>query len=73
MLSPSVTFRRGDTLSWTGQYTHDRLERVPDRGPAFDALPAGTSIRTGFAQKGDYVDDILTVARSELQWRFAPD
>lgn len=72
MLSPSVTFRQGDTFTWTGQFTHDQLERVPDRGPAFNALPAGTSIRTGFAQDGDYVDDILNVARSEMQWRFAP-
>jgi len=72
MLSPSITIGNGGDFSWTAQYTHDTLERVPDRGPAFNALPQGTSIRTGFAQDGDYVDDRLNVVRSEARWQFTP-
>ncbi len=29
-------------------------------------MPAGTSIKMGFAQDGDYVDDILQVIRSDV-------
>ncbi|MCU4378479.1 TonB-dependent receptor [Acinetobacter haemolyticus] len=73
MLSPSFTYKNDDGLTWTMQYTYDKLHRVPDRGPSFTALPKGTSIKTGFAQEGDYVNDILQVARSDLNYEFAPN
>lgn len=72
MLSPSFTYKNDDGLTWTMQYTYDKLHRVPDRGPSFSALPQGTSIKTGFAQEGDYVNDVLQVARSDLNYEFAP-
>ncbi|KCW24401.1 tonB-dependent Receptor Plug domain protein [Acinetobacter baumannii 1032359] len=63
MFSPSFTYKNDDgKLTWTTQYTYDKLNRVPDRGPTRDNLPAGTSIKMGFAQDGDYVDDILQVS-----------
>ncbi len=74
MLSPSFTYKNDDgTLTWTTQYTYDKLGRVPDRGPTRDNLPAGTSIKTGFAQDGDYVDDILQVLRTDVNYEYAPD
>ncbi len=74
MFSPSFTYKNDDgTLTWTTQYTYDKLGRVPDRGPSRDILPAGTSIKTGFAQDGDYVDDILQVVRTDVNYQYAPD
>ena len=74
MISPSFTYKNDDeTLTWTTQYTYDKLNRTPDRGPSYSVLPAGTSIKTGFAQKGDYVDDVLQVIRSDLNYEFAPN
>lgn len=74
MISPSFTYKNDDeTLTWTTQYTYDKLGRVPDRGPSYRVLPAGTSIKTGFAQKGDYVNDVLQVIRSDLNYEFAPN
>ena len=50
MISPSVTYRSDDEkLLWTTEFTYDNINRVPDRGPAYDNLPAGTSIKMGFA------------------------
>ncbi|KOA12891.1 ligand-gated channel protein, partial [Acinetobacter baumannii] len=74
MFSPSFTYKNDDgKLTWTTQYTYDKLGRVPDRGPTRDNLPAGTSIKMGFAQDGDYVDDILQVVRSDVNYEYAPD
>ncbi len=74
MFSPSFTYKNDDeTLTWTTQYTYDKLGRVPDRGPSRDILPAGTSIKMGFAQDGDYVDDILQVVRTDVNYQYAPD
>ncbi|MFW2159776.1 TonB-dependent receptor [Acinetobacter beijerinckii] len=73
MLSPSFTYKNDEGLTWTMQYTYDKLHRVPDRGPSYTALPKGTSIKTGFAQEGDYVNDVLQVARSDLNYEFAPN
>ncbi|WP_213069735.1 TonB-dependent receptor, partial [Acinetobacter pittii] len=74
MFSPSFTYKNDDgTLTWTTQYTYDKLGRVPDRGPSRDILPAGTSIKMGFAQEGDYVDDILQVVRTDVNYQYAPD
>lgn len=77
MISPSFTYRNDDqTLTWTTQYTYDKIDRVPDRGPNFSELPAGTSIKMGFAQHGDYIYDRSEVMRSDLnydlsnQWKF---
>jgi len=74
MISPSFTYKNDDeTLTWTTQYTYDKLGRVPDRGPSYSVLPVGTSIKTGFAQKDDYVEDELQVIRSDLNYEFAPN
>ena len=74
MFSPSFTYKNDDeTLIWTTQYTYDKLNRVPDRGPTRDNLPAGTSIKTGFAQDGDFVDDIFQVIRTDVSYQYAPD
>ncbi|MEN8334969.1 TonB-dependent receptor [Acinetobacter pittii] len=74
MFSPSFTYKNDDeTLTWTTQYTYDKLARVPDRGPSRDILPAETSIKMGFAQDGDYVDDILQVVRTDVNYQYAPD
>lgn len=70
MFSPSVTINNREGLQWTAQYTHDKLQRVPDRGPSYDSLPEGTSINTSFAQEDDFVDDILNVYRSDLTYEF---
>ncbi|ACE83000.1 TonB-dependent receptor [Cellvibrio japonicus] len=69
MVSPSFTYNNRAGLEWTVQYTYDKLTRVPDRGPAYDSLPSGTSIRTGFAQEGDYVEDILNSVRSDVRYQ----
>ena len=74
MLSPSFTYKNDDeSLTWTTQYTYDKLSRVPDRGPSYSSLPAGTSIKTGFAQDGNYVDDVLQVVRSDLNYSLTPN
>ncbi|MBD0058922.1 TonB-dependent receptor [Acinetobacter baumannii] len=74
MFSPSFTYKNDDgKLTWTTQYTYDKLNRVPDRGPTRDNLPAGTSIKMGFAQDGDYVDDILQVVHTDVNYEYAPD
>lgn len=71
MLSPSFTYRNDDeTFTWTTQYTYDKLQRVPDRGPSYENLPENTSIEMGFAQKGDYVDDVLQVIRTDIKYAF---
>lgn len=68
MISPSVTYDNDKNLKWTGQYTYDNLDRVPDRGPSYDSLPTGTSLDLGFAQPGDFVEDELQVVRSDLTY-----
>lgn len=74
MASPSITYRNDDqTLTWTTQYTYDKLHRVPDRGPQSFNLPANTSFKLGYAQAGDYVDDELQVARTDLKYEFLPN
>ena len=73
MLSPSILVDNRKGLRWLGQYTYDQVWRVPDRSPAYDQLPAGVSIRPGFAQPGDYVEDRLRVWRSDLAYDFNPD
>lgn len=70
MVSPSVLLDNLKGLRWIGQYTYDKIERVPDRGPAYDNLPRGVSIRTGFAHPDDYVFDRLRVLRSDLSYDF---
>ncbi|MEC8482416.1 MAG: TonB-dependent receptor, partial [Pseudomonadota bacterium] len=57
-----------DDLKWTAQYTYDKLDRVPDRGPSYDVLPEGTPLDLGFAQSGDFVEDELQVFRSDLTY-----
>ncbi len=70
MVSPSILVDTRTGLRWTGQYTYDNIWRVPDRGPAYDQLPAGVSIRKGFAHPDDYVEDRLRVLRSDLSYDF---
>lgn len=72
MVSPSILVDTRTGLRWTGQYTYDNVWRVPDRGPAYEQLPAGVSPRQGFAQPGDYVEDRLRVLRSDLSYDFNP-
>ncbi|MBO3654294.1 TonB-dependent receptor [Acinetobacter bereziniae] len=74
MISPSVTYRSDDEkLLWTTEFTYDNLERVPDRGPSYDNLPSGTSIKMGFAQAGDYVEDVLQTMRTDVKYEFTPN
>ncbi|MBF7684732.1 TonB-dependent siderophore receptor [Acinetobacter sp. B10A] len=74
MASPSVTYRNDDqTLTWTTQYTYDNLHRIPDRGPYAYNLPKGTSIKQSYAQDGDFVEDTLQVARTDLKYEYAPN
>lgn len=73
MISPSFTYRNNDqNLIWTTQYTYDKIDRTPDRGPTFDNLPTGTSIKMGFAQSGDYIYDESEVLRTDLKYEYAP-
>ena len=73
MISPSFTYRSDDErLLWTTEFTYDDLNRVPDRGPSYENLPDGTSIKMGFAQSGDYVEDVLKTARTDVKYEFAP-
>jgi iron complex outermembrane recepter protein len=74
VISPSVTYRSDDQrLVWTTELTYDDLNRVPDRSPSYDNLPKGTSIKMGFAQDNDYVEDILKTARTDVHYEFAPE
>lgn len=73
MISPSFTYRSDDErLLWTTEFTYDDLNRVPDRGPSYENLPDGTSIKMGFAQSGDYVEDVLKTARTDVKYEFSP-
>lgn len=75
MASPSVTYRNDDqTITWTTQYTYDKLHRIPDRGPSyFDLAKSGVypSIKQGFAHDGDYIDDELHLIRTDLKYQYA--
>lgn len=74
MISPSFTYKNDDeTLTWTTQYTYDKLNRTPDRGPSYSNLPAGVSIKTGFAQEGDFIEDELQVIRTDVKYQYAPN
>lgn len=74
MISPSFTYRSDDEkLLWTTEFAYDDLNRIPDRGPSYENLPKGTSTKMGFAQSGDYVEDILKTARTDVKYEFAPD
>lgn len=72
MISPSILVDTRTGLRWTGQYTYDNVWRRPDRGPVYGELPAGISIRQGFAHPDDYVEDRLRVLRSDLSYDFNP-
>lgn len=73
MFSPSILIDTRTGLRWLGQYTWDNVWRVPDRGPSYSEMPAGVSIRTGFAMPGDFVEDRLRVLRSDLSYDFNRD
>lgn len=72
MVSPSILIDTRRGLRWTAQYTWDQVWRVPDRGPSYETLPAGVSVRTGFQHPGDDVEDRLRVLRSDLSYDFNP-
>ncbi len=73
MISPSVLFDNGNGLTWLGQYTYDKIHRIPDRAPAYDALPADVSHRIAYAHPDDFVEDTMRMARSVLDYRIADD
>ena len=74
MLSPSLTYRSDDEkLLWTTEYTYDSLNRTPDRGPSYEELPAGVSIKTGFAGSNDNIVDETKSFRTDLKYEFAPN
>lgn len=74
MISPSVTYRSDDEkLLWTTQYTYDKLQRTPDRGPNYENLPKDVSIKTGFARSTDFIDDELQTIRTDLKYEYAPN
>lgn len=74
MLSPSLTYRSDDEkLLWTTEYTYDSLNRTPDRGPVYNELPAGVSIKTGFAGTNDNIVDETKSFRTDLKYEFAPN
>ncbi|RKG35638.1 TonB-dependent siderophore receptor [Acinetobacter guerrae] len=74
LLSPSVSYRNDDqTLLWTTQYTYDKLDRTPDRGPSYENLPKDVSLKTGFARPTDYIEDELQTIRTDLKYEFAPN
>jgi len=77
MFSPSVTYRSDDEkLLWTTEYTYDKLDRVPDRGPSFSVLsrfPENILRETGFATSSDFIIDELQTVRTDLKYEFAPD
>ena len=72
MISPSILVDTRTGWRWTGQYTWDNVWRVPDRGPAYDQLPAGISIRESFSHPDNTVEDRLRVLRSDLSYDFNP-
>ncbi|WP_107928701.1 TonB-dependent receptor [Neisseria animaloris] len=74
MISPSITVKLDNGLKWTGQYTYDKVERTPDRGPeraVYDKL--SLSYRHGFAHPNDFVKDKLQIWRSNLEYAFNPN
>ncbi|WP_287912184.1 TonB-dependent siderophore receptor [Acinetobacter sp.] len=72
MLSPSLTYRSDDEkLLWTTEYTYDNLNRTPDRGPIYNELPAGVSIKTGFASINDNIVDETKSFRTDVKYEFA--
>ncbi|MGE8643063.1 TonB-dependent receptor [Acinetobacter vivianii] len=77
MFSPSVTYRSDDEkLLWTTEYTYDKLDRIPDRGPSFSVLnrfPENILRETGFATSSDFIVDELQTVRTDLKYEFAPD
>ncbi|WP_171263464.1 TonB-dependent siderophore receptor [Acinetobacter silvestris] len=74
MLSPSVTYRSDDErLTWTTEFTYDSLNRTPDRGPSYDNLPSGVSIKTGFSGDTDNIVDETKSLRTDVKYEFAPD
>lgn len=74
MISPSVTYRSDDEkLLWTTQYTYDKLDRTPDRGPSYENLPKGVSIKNAFARSSDFIEDELQTIRTDVKYEFAPD
>mgnify|MGYP003601047206 FL=1 len=74
MLSPSVTYRSDDEkLLWTTEFTYDSLNRTPDRGPNYENLPTGVSIKSGFAEKNDTIVDEAKSFRTDVKYEFAPD
>ncbi|MGM1005284.1 TonB-dependent receptor, partial [Acinetobacter haemolyticus] len=77
MFSPSVTYRSDDEkLLWTTEYTYDKLDRIPDRGPSFSVLsrfPENILRETGFATASDFIVDELQTVRTDLRYEFAPD
>lgn len=77
MFSPSVTYRSDDEkLLWTTEYTYDKLDRTPDRGPSFSVLkrfPENILRETGFATPSDFIVDELQTVRTDLKYEFAPD
>ena len=74
MLSPSISYRSDDEkILWTTQYTYDKLERTPDRGPSYQNLPNNVSIKNAFARSTDFIDDELQTVRTDLKYEFAPN
>lgn len=74
MLSPSLTYRSDDEkLLWTTEYTYDSLNRTPDRGPVYNELPSGVSIKTGFAGSKDNIVDETKSFRTDLKYEFTPN
>lgn len=74
MFSPSVSYRNDDqTLKWTTQYTYDEVDRTPDRGPSYENLPKGVSIKTGFATADDFIVDKSHTIRTDLSYQYLPD
>ena len=73
MVSPSILIDNHRGLSWMLQYTYDNVWRVPDRGPSYENMPAGVSLRNGFAHPGDFMEDRLNMVRSVLNYQFHPD
>lgn len=74
MLSPSVSYRSDDEkLLWSTEFTYDNLNRTPDRGPSYDNLPSGVSIKTGFAGSNDNIVDETKSFRTDLKYEFAPN
>lgn len=74
MISPSISIKTDGGLKWTGQYTYDNVERVPDRSPTktiYDQL--GLPYNYGFAHPNDYVKDKLEVWNSNLEYAFSPE